>query len=105
MARVRAVASRDAPPRAAEVDRAKPPWSLPLPLTPREGIAPGVDLDDLARRGRLLVIHSVAHSGAGHIGGPLSAMGPLLAPLFQGLPGPPAQTGQPSRRRVLLSNS
>src|SRR6266404_2747214 len=38
MARVRAVASRDAPPRAAEVARAKPPWSLPLPLTPLPGL-------------------------------------------------------------------
>jgi transketolase len=28
----------------------------------------------LARRGRLLVIESVAQAGAGHIGGPLSAM-------------------------------
>ena len=103
MARVRAVASRDAPPRVAEVDRARPPWSLPLPLTPREGIAPGVDLDELARRGRLLVIDSVAHSGAGHIGGPLSAMDLLVALFFRVLRVRPDETDWPERDRFILS--
>src|SRR6267142_504642 len=98
MARARAVASLDAPPRAAEVDRARPPWSLPLPLTPREGIAPRVDLDDLARRGRLLVIDSVAH-----IGGPLSAMDLLVALFFRVLRVRPDETDWPERDRFILS--
>ena len=37
-------------------------------------------LDRLARRGRLLVLETVANSGAGHIGGPLSATLPALDP-------------------------
>jgi transketolase len=32
------------------------------------------ELEALARRGRWLAISSVAYSGAGHVGGPFSAM-------------------------------
>ena len=41
------------------------------------------ELADLARRGRLLVLETVAASGAGHIGGPLSAMDILIALYFR----------------------
>ena len=50
-----------------------------LPPPGPEMPAPHADLEALARRGRLLVIESVAHAGAGHVGGPLSAMDLLIA--------------------------
>jgi transketolase len=74
-----------------------------VPLTPDGGVEPPVDLADLARRGRLLVIESVAHSGAGHIGGPLSAMDLLLALFFRVLRIRPSQPGWPDRDRFILS--
>jgi transketolase len=74
-----------------------------LPLTPNGGVEIGVDLEDLARRGRLLVIDSVAHSGAGHIGGPLSAMDLLVALYFRVLRIRPNETDWPERDRFILS--
>ena len=47
------------------------------PAPPGQG--PHADLEALARRGRLLVLESVEHGGAGHVGGPLSAMDLLVA--------------------------
>ena len=35
---------------------------------PGSGTGPRADLEALARRGRLHVIETVAHSGAGHVG-------------------------------------
>jgi transketolase len=77
-----------------------------LPLTDAPDVGPGADLPDLAdlaRRGRLLVVDSVAHSGAGHIGGPLSAMDLLVALYFQVLRIRPDEPGWPDRDRFILS--
>jgi transketolase len=73
-----------------------------VPLPTAEGLGP-VELDALARRGRLLVIDSVAHSGAGHIGGPLSAMDLLVALYFAVLRIRPDQPDWPERDRFILS--
>jgi transketolase len=40
------------------------------------------ELEELAQRGRWLVISTVAGSGAGHVGGPFSAMDLLIALYF-----------------------
>jgi transketolase len=61
------------------------------------------DLEDLARRGRLHVVESVAHSGAGHIGGPLSAMDLLVALYFRVLRIRPEEPAWPARDRFILS--
>ena len=41
------------------------------------------ELEGLARRGRWLAISTVAKSGAGHVGGPFSAMDILIALFFR----------------------
>ena len=74
-----------------------------MPLTRDGGAEPQVDLADLARRARLLVIESVAHSGAGHIGGPLSAMDLLLALFYRVLRIRPDEPDWPVRDRFILS--
>ena len=74
-----------------------------MPLTPNGGPPTLVDLDELARRGRLLVIETVAHSGAGHIGGPLSAMDLLVALFFRVLRIRPDEPDWPDRDRFILS--
>jgi transketolase len=61
------------------------------------------DLEALARRGRLLVIETVANSGAGHIGGPLSAMDVLVALYFGVLRIRPEEPDWPDRDRFILS--
>ena len=61
------------------------------------------DLEALARRGRLLVMETVAHSGAGHVGGPLSAMDLLVALYFRVLRIRPDEPGWPERDRFILS--
>lgn len=61
------------------------------------------DLEALARRGRLLVIESVAQAKAGHIGGPLSAMDILIALYFRVLHIDPARPDWPERDRFILS--
>ena len=61
------------------------------------------DLEALARRGRLLVIETVAHSGAGHIGGPLSAMDLLVALYFRAMRIRPEEPGWAERDRFILS--
>ena len=60
-------------------------------------------LEALARRGRLLVVESVARAGAGHIGGPLSAMDLLVALYFRVLRVDPARPDWPERDRFVLS--
>ena len=61
------------------------------------------DLEALARRGRLLVLESVANAGAGHIGGPLSAMDVLVALFFGVLRIRPEEPDWPDRDRFILS--
>src|SRR3954451_14199750 len=61
------------------------------------------DLEALARRGRLMVLESVANAGAGHIGGPLSAMDVLVALFFRVLRIRPAEPDWPDRDRFILS--
>ncbi|MGZ5385418.1 MAG: transketolase, partial [Acidimicrobiia bacterium] len=61
------------------------------------------DLEDLARRGRAEVLRSVAHAGAGHIGGPLSAMDVLTALYFRVLRIRPDEPQWPDRDRFVLS--
>ena len=76
-----------------------------------EAAAPGIpsgrgshaDLEALARRGRLLVMETVAHSGAGHVGGPLSAMDLLVALYFRVLRIRPDEPDWPERDRFVLS--
>ncbi|MBF6605009.1 MAG: transketolase [Chloroflexi bacterium] len=85
------------------MDRAARRPADPLPLTPDGGVGPQADLDELARRGRLLVVDTVAHSGAGHIGGPLSAMDLLVALYFGVLRIRPDEPDWPDRDRFILS--
>jgi transketolase len=60
-------------------------------------------LDELARRGRWEVVSTVARSGAGHIGGPLSAMDLLVALYFGQLRIDPQNPADPERDRFILS--
>jgi transketolase len=61
------------------------------------------DLEALARRGRWLAISTVASSGAGHVGGPFSAMDMLVALYFRVMKIDPQQPGWPERDRFILS--
>jgi transketolase len=72
-------------------------------VTSQPEVAQAIDLEAMARRGRQLVIESVAHSGAGHIGGPLSAMDLLVALYFRVLRIRPDETDWPDRDRFILS--
>lgn len=77
---------------------------VPKAPSTQDGLVEGPpDLEALARRGRLLVIESVAHSGAGHVGGPLSAMDLLLALFFRVLRIRPDEPDWPGRDRFILS--
>jgi len=71
-----------------------------MPASP--SLAPEV-LAALAARGRRHVVQAVAHAGAGHIGGPLSAMDILVALYFGVLRIDPARTAWPERDRFILS--
>ena len=61
------------------------------------------ELEALARRGRLHVIETVSHSGAGHVGGPLSAMDMLVALYWRVLDIRPDEPRWPGRDRFVLS--
>jgi transketolase len=61
------------------------------------------DLAALARRGRWLVLSTVARAGAGHIGGPLSQMDILIALYFKHLRIDPARPAWSDRDRFILS--
>ncbi|HEV7809813.1 MAG TPA: transketolase [Candidatus Limnocylindrales bacterium] len=61
------------------------------------------ELVELARRGRLLVVETVATSGAGHVGGPLSAMDLLITLFFRELRIRPDEPAWPERDRFVLS--
>jgi transketolase len=60
-------------------------------------------LEELARRARWLVIKTVAGSGAGHIGGPLSAMELLIALYFRVMKLRPHEPNWAGRDRFILS--
>jgi transketolase len=61
------------------------------------------ELEQLARRGRWLVVSTVAGSGAGHVGGSLSAMELLLALYFSVMKLRPQEPHWPERDRFILS--
>jgi transketolase len=61
------------------------------------------ELERLARRGRWLVISTVARSGAGHVGGSLSAMELLIALYFSIMKVRPQEPNWPERDRFILS--
>ena len=61
------------------------------------------DLEMLARRGRWLAISTVAGSGAGHVGGPFSAMDILVTLYFRVMKIDPKQPRMPARDRFILS--
>ena len=61
------------------------------------------DLEALARRARWLAISTVAGSGAGHVGGPFSAMDLLVALYFRVMNIKPEEPRWPERDRFILS--
>lgn len=61
------------------------------------------ELEALARRGRYLLVKTVHDSGAGHVGGPLSAMDILIAMYFRVLDIRPQEPCWPDRDRFILS--
>jgi len=61
------------------------------------------DLEMLARKGRWLAISTVAGSGAGHVGGPFSAMDILVALYFRVMKIDPKEPRMPARDRFILS--
>jgi transketolase len=61
------------------------------------------ELEALSRRGRWLAISTVAYSGAGHVGGPFSAMDLLVALYFRIMKINPQNPGWPERDRFILS--
>ena len=61
------------------------------------------ELEELARRGRWLVISTVAGSGAGHVGGPFSAMDLMVALYFRVMKVRPEEPQWPERDRFILS--
>jgi transketolase len=61
------------------------------------------ELEEAARRIRALVLESVAHAGAGHVGGPLSAADILAALYFRVLRIRPEEPEWEDRDRFILS--
>jgi transketolase N-terminal domain/subunit len=61
------------------------------------------ELEGLARQGRWLAISTVAKSGAGHVGGPFSAMDILTALFFRALRIDPQNPKWAARDRFILS--
>src|SRR6201991_4967556 len=61
------------------------------------------ELEALARKGRWLAISTVAGSGAGHVGGPFSAMGLLGALYFRVMNIKPEYPGREDRSPFILS--
>ncbi len=77
--------------------------SEPTPPRVPPAAGPHAELEAIARRGRLHVIETVAHSGAGHVGGPLSAMDLLVGLYFRVLRIDPRRPDWPERDRFVLS--
>src|SRR6202023_149314 len=61
------------------------------------------EMEALARRGRWLAISTVARSGAGHVGGPISAMDIMIALFFRVMKIRPEEPKWPDRDRFILS--
>jgi transketolase N-terminal domain/subunit len=61
------------------------------------------ELEALARKGRWLAISTVAGSGAGHVGGPFSAMDIMIALYFRVMKVRPEEPKWPERDRFILS--
>jgi len=61
------------------------------------------ELEATAKRGRLLLVETIARAQAGHMGGPLSAMDMLVALYFNVLRIDPARPDWPERDRFVLS--
>ena len=61
------------------------------------------ELEELSRRGRWLVLSTVAGSGAGHVGGPMSAMDLLIGLFFRGMDIRPEEPNWTERDRFILS--
>lgn len=61
------------------------------------------ELENLARQGRWLAISTVAGSGAGHVGGPFSAMDILVGLYFRVMKVRPEEPKWPERDRFILS--
>ena len=61
------------------------------------------ELVSLARQGRWHVIRTVSASGAGHVGGPMSAMDLLIALYFRVMAVRPNEPQWPDRDRFILS--
>jgi len=61
------------------------------------------ELASLARQGRWHVIQTVSASGAGHVGGPMSAMDLLIALYFRVMAVRPNEPQWPERDRFILS--
>ena len=61
------------------------------------------ELASLARQGRWHVIRTVSASGAGHVGGPMSAMDLLIALYFRVMAVRPNEPQWPERDRFILS--
>src|SRR4030088_1976100 len=61
------------------------------------------ELTLLARRGRWHVLQTVSASGAGHVGGPMSAMDLLIALFFRVMAVRPEEPQWPDRDRFILS--
>jgi transketolase len=61
------------------------------------------ELEAVARRGRLLLVDTIARAQAGHMGGPLSAMDMLVALYFEVLRIDPQRPDWPGRDRFVLS--
>jgi transketolase len=61
------------------------------------------DLEGLARKGRWLAISTVARSGAGHVGGPFSAMDIMIALYFRVMKIRPEEPSWSERDRFILS--
>jgi transketolase len=78
-----------------------PRMSAQSPAPPGRG--PHADLEAIARRGRLLVLESTNAAGAGHVGGPLSAMDLLVALYLRVMRVRPAEPDWEGRDRFVLS--
>jgi transketolase len=61
------------------------------------------ELESLARQGRWHVLQTVSASGAGHVGGPMSAMDLLIALFFRVMAVRPDEPKWPDRDRFILS--